>query len=1067
MASTVPVTIDENLLDLRLKTNSKPLSEQLQKLNNVITGNARVLAQVADEMASLRQSTELQTLRLQRQIAALDDQQRKLDGDIVDQQQQTTQIASKCAWKSEIRDDQATLLARLRKVENYVEEMENGDGERLSRFVRTFVENYIPKWYETVAGPLWMRVTSAIQKSAEDLSRKVESRGIASDDRAKSLSAQVKTVMTELVSTLNDERKLDAMRIKMDAERAVEALRQWSEQMHQQLRAERAELQQRTKVSLSDLRMSVDALESTLLVSDATCRGFFAQTEAGDCRRGGEAVGTALSSANSGSDDDGGEERKPLVVRYATRAALDPPGHGRQPVNAKGPPRDANCVTAPPRGTLHRRGVTKRPPAVVRKRSPTAPSPVTVTSTAHSAVEPLSAAPPHPPEDDSSRRASVDTCQPPAGLSSSPPTPLLDADVLRTDLPAAQRDARVRFFLENPIFLVFRNALLRDLDSRFHVVSDDLQSKLAEVVFDMQKDLKSKVSLRKMQELLVEYRDQQLYNNVSSLLRNVDRLEGDKVASAFFDEVLRSKADVKSLDVKADQLYVEAQQSNLTARFERIETALGTIKEKLIQSDQRDKDLLNLVTDGQTEEQRRAGLFPKYPLSGLLGHHPLEPPKPVPQHLKVSDRREADDVAQSAAHRPNPARDLVLEEMKRLRMKVPAGALAASSDDALLDAIEVTGWSHHAAAPSSARKRSPPKSDCDPAAAASDPNLEEEDARRRTDIPLRSGDVDAGATAAQRRRNSAALTSNQQPRQSMAASGTQPAPLVNASVAAAPLLSPRVPVPTGSTGSLRASAVASHRPGTSGGGSGAFVALTTGQALYLEAVAGTASADNFLAQQQHAASASNPPSAAVPRIAAPANRGGGAPMSTPSSLALGRSHHPTTNGDPSFAHRPNAAHMPPPSASAPLAPHRPSPHGLDASGADAPIAPSATRSLATFDPDATTSLDMSLLRAAPQHGTTVLSGSTGIPISPRVTAVAAGLPPGKASRDVVRMPAIATGLMLVSPPAAPGTPLAPGTSSSRAADVASPVSASTSTTKSASLRLTTRARGQGYSHMSQ
>lgn len=152
------------------------------------------------------------------------------------------------------------------------------------------------------------------------------------------------------------------------------------------------------------------------------------------------------------------------------------------------------------------------------------------------------------------------------------------------------RDIRVRRVAQSAHFVGLRAACQKEFGERMDFLKTDLHNDLVNEIFDIQKELRTKVGTSKLGELLDHHRDENLYSNVKLLMQDMSDVKINKVDTVLFVEGLRSKADLRALELKVDKsIYnqqietVEHKLEDLTnashrqdARIARAETSITT-----------------------------------------------------------------------------------------------------------------------------------------------------------------------------------------------------------------------------------------------------------------------------------------------------------------------------------------------------------------------------------------------------------------------------------------------------------------------------------------------------------
>ena len=125
-----------------------------------------------------------------------------------------------------------------------------------------------------------------------------------------------------------------------------------------------------------------------------------------------------------------------------------------------------------------------------------------------------------------------------------------------TTLPIneAVTDIRVRRVAQTPHLVALRGVTQREFTERIDFLRSDVHNDLVAEIFDLQREVRGKVGTNKLGELLDQFRDEQLYTNVKLLMTDMNDVKNNKIDASMFVEGLRSKADIRLLEMKMDRL---------------------------------------------------------------------------------------------------------------------------------------------------------------------------------------------------------------------------------------------------------------------------------------------------------------------------------------------------------------------------------------------------------------------------------------------------------------------------------------------------------------------------------
>lgn len=117
-------------------------------------------------------------------------------------------------------------------------------------------------------------------------------------------------------------------------------------------------------------------------------------------------------------------------------------------------------------------------------------------------------------------------------------------------------DRRVDVMHNTKPYLELRAKIQRDIRSRIMQNKEEDQDDFSRQISEVQRELKSKVNVQRVTEIVHESTDRTLYDSVDLVKAKVQAMEIDKVNQDIFQEALRSKSDTKQLEAKADRAFV-------------------------------------------------------------------------------------------------------------------------------------------------------------------------------------------------------------------------------------------------------------------------------------------------------------------------------------------------------------------------------------------------------------------------------------------------------------------------------------------------------------------------------
>jgi hypothetical protein len=151
------------------------------------------------------------------------------------------------------------------------------------------------------------------------------------------------------------------------------------------------------------------------------------------------------------------------------------------------------------------------------------------------------------------------------GLPPKPPTPKRASEApkaqsVKGDNSASEPELSVEFddktslVMQSPVFLGFKHQLLKDLSQRLQTTRAAQSSDLDIELLDIRNELRQRVTVPRVIELIKQHLDTDTPAKVALLHRRMQDVEIDKVSHSYLNEALRGKGDLHLLETKADRL---------------------------------------------------------------------------------------------------------------------------------------------------------------------------------------------------------------------------------------------------------------------------------------------------------------------------------------------------------------------------------------------------------------------------------------------------------------------------------------------------------------------------------
>ena len=138
-------------------------------------------------------------------------------------------------------------------------------------------------------------------------------------------------------------------------------------------------------------------------------------------------------------------------------------------------------------------------------------------------------------------------------------------------------DAKTNSVIQSPVFVAFRQHVLNDISERIAAARSTQSSDIDIELLAMRNDIRHRVTSTRVVELIKQYTDTDTPARVTALARQVSDLSDEKVSIPDLNDGLRSKADLHTLDSKANVEYVDKALLDLRDRQGALQSDLGLL----------------------------------------------------------------------------------------------------------------------------------------------------------------------------------------------------------------------------------------------------------------------------------------------------------------------------------------------------------------------------------------------------------------------------------------------------------------------------------------------------------
>lgn len=271
-AVTAPVQVDESLVQFTSSVGTKRLASVLRQLSHNAAVNARVIVSLQHTFEEFRTTASQQHETL---LTRLDNETRlrlELEHTVQDQRKRIDKFEKTFALQETVDEHVKDLNTKIQRALSFIQEIEDGSGERVTKFVGGYIQAFVPKWYAGVSGEMMEWVKNLVQESSDDAASSLDRRGAESDEKAEQELLKAQANIFQQLHRLNEERRKEISKTRTEIyDRFTE-----SDNRTDHLIAQSKHVQEKrhstTRRRLRAIEESACALRTTMCVDDGLCR---------------------------------------------------------------------------------------------------------------------------------------------------------------------------------------------------------------------------------------------------------------------------------------------------------------------------------------------------------------------------------------------------------------------------------------------------------------------------------------------------------------------------------------------------------------------------------------------------------------------------------------------------------------------------------------------------------------------------------------------------------------------------------------------------------------------------
>ena len=532
-----PVNVDpEDILSIAFELDTDKLATTLHRISQTVARNARVTNTTHEQMENLRMYVDTNINKVQRMVTVVDESTRSMKEQMTRIHDDIKLLQAQSVKKEEFEHDKALLWSSAKRAEHFIDEVEGGSADRVSRLIKTYVETYLPKWFEGIQSHLWVKIRQELAHLKEAMGEQVQ------EDLA-----VVETKLFRSVDEVRDGYSYDVKQIRGDARETYEKLSKMVEDVEKNFQESLDAMQRTSNASALEFSMRFEPRLSQVELGTKSLKDLLGV----DATHDGPAEESDSKLKVLGASDLVAVEEKDVHVKDQQTSSRPVPASPQKRGSESGtPPPKQSPASTPQQHSL--KMMNQRPSLSTSKRV----------------------------DFDFGRKPSATPTTSDVPLTPTPPPQILSDEHVKPQRKMPH-DPSVERILKSAPFAALKAHILEQQQETAEQSARELSQELHRVKADVDTALADKVGLGTLQDLLHRYRDETLYSNVKNSQQEIEKLKQEKVDLSALQSLLRDKSERTDLELKLDKTYFNTVQLQVDSRIDEMGRAIASVAEAM------------------------------------------------------------------------------------------------------------------------------------------------------------------------------------------------------------------------------------------------------------------------------------------------------------------------------------------------------------------------------------------------------------------------------------------------------------------------------------------------------
>ena len=192
-AVTLPIQLDDRLVSLSSEVSSTRIASLFKQLSHAVSINAKVLLGVQHAIRDIQKSLEDSNEHHRKEMLVEGCRRDDIQKQTGTMAARVAALESSAARQVDVDAVVATMQKELHRSTEFIHEMEQGNGDRVNKFVSGYIEAFMPKWWSGEPAKRMKNLSTMVHDTADQAAVDLERRTTEAEEKRNLLNEHNKT----------------------------------------------------------------------------------------------------------------------------------------------------------------------------------------------------------------------------------------------------------------------------------------------------------------------------------------------------------------------------------------------------------------------------------------------------------------------------------------------------------------------------------------------------------------------------------------------------------------------------------------------------------------------------------------------------------------------------------------------------------------------------------------------------------------------------------------------------------------------------------------------------------